>query len=114
MSEGMMIAYCGLVCTNCDGYLASQANNEAWKEQLAAKARAEYGVADASAESVTCDGCMSGARLGGYCSVCEIRACGSSRGVENCGTCPEFGTCARINKFMEMVPEVRETFASLR
>jgi hypothetical protein len=114
MADGIMIAYCGLVCTNCEGYLATQANDEAWKEQLAAKARAELGVPEATAASVTCDGCKSGARLGAYCHVCEIRACGVKQGVENCGTCPEFASCEQINKFMEMVPEARETFASLR
>jgi hypothetical protein len=114
MVNKVMIAYCGLVCTSCEGYLATQANDEAWKEQLAAKARIDYGITDATTATVTCDGCKSQARLGGYCQVCKIRACGVSRGIENCGACTEFETCERITRFMEMVPEVRETFASLR
>jgi hypothetical protein len=109
-----MIAYCGLVCTSCEGYLATQADDEVWKEQLAAKARSDFGMLDATTAAVTCDGCKSGARMGAYCFVCEIRACGVSRGVENCAECPEFDSCERIQKFIEMVPEARETFASLR
>jgi len=39
-----MIAYCGLVCTDCEAYTATQANDLAALERLAAKAREEYGM----------------------------------------------------------------------
>lgn len=114
MSDQMMIGFCGLVCSRCEGYLSSQANDEEWKERLAAHARDAYGDAGATVASVTCDGCRSGGRLCSYCSVCEIRACAVEKGVEHCGACAEFDSCQRIQKFIEMVPETRETFALLR
>jgi len=46
-----MIAFCGLVCTECEGYLATQANNWAALERLAAKAREEYNVPTATARA---------------------------------------------------------------
>ena len=107
----IMLAYCGLVCTRCEGYLATQAGDEAWKERLAKKAREEFGNPDATAASVACDGCKSSGQLCGYCAVCGIRACAVERGVENCGACSEFSTCEQIQKFLEMVPEARASFA---
>ncbi len=110
-----MIAICGLVCTACEGYLATQANDQAWKERLAEKARTEYGAKDATADNVTCDGCIAvGKRLSGYCLTCEIRACGLGRGVENCAECAEFETCEKITGFMQMVPEAKAQLTALR
>ena len=109
-----MVAFCGLICTECEGYLATQANDQEWKERLAAKARDEYGDANATAEGVTCDGCLAfSGRLCGYCARCEIRACGAARQVENCGACPEYTTCEKIAGFIQMVPAVRSTLDSI-
>ena len=46
-----MIAYCGLVCTDCEAYIATQANDLAALEKMAARAREESGMPDATAES---------------------------------------------------------------
>ncbi len=110
-----MIAFCGLVCTECEGYLATQANDEEWKERLAARGREEYGDPTITAAGVTCDGCLAfSGQLGGYCLKCEIRACGVERGVENCGACADYETCARIAGFIQMVPAVKTTLDSVR
>ena len=102
-----MIAFCGLVCTECAGYLATQANDWAELERLAAKAREEYNVPTATAEGVLCDGCLSDTgRKCGYCAQCEIRACGVARGVANCGHCPDYA-CEKLTAFFGMVPAAR-------
>lgn len=109
-----MVAFCGLICTECEGYLATQANDEEWKERLAAKARDEYGAADATAEGVTCDGCLAfSGRLSGYCTKCEIRACSVEHQVENCGACAEYSGCEKIAGFIQMVPAVRPTLDAI-
>lgn len=109
-----MIAYCGLVCTECEAYLATQTGDWNALEAMAAKARAEYGVADATAESVQCDGCLSTSnRLCGYCSVCEVRACASQRGLDNCAYCDEYG-CGKIEAFFAMAPNARTTLDGIR
>ena len=102
-----MIAFCGLVCTECEGYLATQANDWAALERLAAKAREEYNVPTATAEGVLCDGCLSDTgRKISYCAQCEIRACGAARGVANCGHCPDYA-CEKLTAFFGMVPAAR-------
>lgn len=113
MNEQTLIGCCGLVCSNCEGYLATRANDEAWKERLAAHAREAYGQQDATTATVTCDGCQAGGRLCSYCHACEIRACAAAQGVPHCAACRAFESCARIHQFMEMVPETAETFAIL-
>jgi len=111
MNRTSIIAYCGLVCSNCEGYLATQANDEEWKDRLAVHARDAYGQRDATAESVTCDGCSAGKRLCAYCRQCEVRACAVDRGVINCGECESFENCQTIQAFLVNVPEARQTFA---
>jgi hypothetical protein len=102
-----MIAFCGLVCTECEGYLATQANDWAALERLAAKARAEYNMPIATAEGVLCDGCLSDTgRKISYCAQCEIRACGVARGVANCGHCPDYA-CEKLTAFFGMAPAAR-------
>ncbi len=110
-----MIAMCGLDCSECKGYLATQANDEAEKERIAAEWRQAFNAPDITAASVTCDGCLAfDGRQGGYCSQCEIRACGVSRGYANCAHCPEFDTCTKLSTFLTQAPPARATLESIR
>jgi hypothetical protein len=114
MTGNTIIAFCGLVCSNCEGYLATQADNETWKERLAVHARDAYGQKDATAASVTCDGCTSGKRMCAYCRQCEVRACAVDKGIAHCGECEAFESCQIIQAFLQNVPEARQTFAQYR
>jgi hypothetical protein len=94
-----IIAYCGLVCSDCPAYLATQAEDWAALERMAVQAREEYGVPDATAESVLCDGCLgdSGHKCG-YCAECAIRACALMREVVNCAHCNDYA-CEKLTSF---------------
>jgi len=108
-----MIAYCGLMCTDCPGYIATQANDWAALEKLAERARIEFNSPNATAASSLCDGCLSASeRKCAYCAECSIRACAIAKGVANCGTCPEYG-CEKISGFMAMAPEVKATLDAI-
>ncbi len=109
-----IIAYCGLTCTECDAYLATQANDQAALERVAARWREEYNAPNITVEYVICDGCLaSDGRLGGHCLECEIRACGVARGVANCAACDDYG-CARLEGFLSFVPTARATLEAIR
>jgi hypothetical protein len=109
-----MIAYCGLVCTDCDAYVATQANDLAALERLAARAREEYGMADATAEGSMCDGCLSNSeRLCSYCYECGVRACAMERGMVNCAHCDDY-VCDTLEAFFGMAPEARVTLDGIR
>ena len=109
-----MIAVCGLDCTACDGYQATKANDDAMKEQAAARWRVEYSNPKVDAAYVTCDGCLSGGRLGGHCLECSVRICGVARGVTSCGLCDEYEGCATIADFVAYVPHVKPTLDAIR
>ncbi len=109
-----MIAMCGLICSDCPGYVATQANDRAMLEQLAEQARNEYNVPDATADTVLCDGCLSASpRKCSYCAECGIRLCGVSRRVENCAICEAY-PCEQITSFFRVVPAARIVLEEVR
>jgi len=111
MSE--VIAACGLVCSNCEAYIATKANDADAIRQVAAEWSEKYG-ADIKPEYVWCDGCMTdGDRKCGHVGECEIRGCAIEHKLPNCAGCPDFG-CLKIKELLDAAPEARQTMESLR
>lgn len=108
-----MIAYCGLVCTDCPAYIATQADDQAALDRVAAQWRQEYDAPDITAESVMCDGCLIGGHKCSHCYQCEMRACGLERGLLNCAHCDEYA-CDRLQAFFGFVPDARTLLDGLR
>jgi hypothetical protein len=109
-----IIAYCGLSCTDCPGYIATQANDRAALERVAAQWREEYNAPDLTVESVICDGCPgSGGRKCGHWFECEIRACAMALNLANCAHCADYA-CERLEGFFGFVPEARATLEGIR
>ncbi len=106
-------AACGLNCTKCEAYIATQANDQAAKESIAAKWRVAFNVPDMPVEAATCDGCMTGERHGGYCLDCAVRKCAIARGLPTCAHCPDY-TCDTIQVFIKQAPEVQIQLDELR
>ena len=110
-----MIAFCGLDCAACEAYLATQANDEAAKERIAAKWRQEFNAPDITAVHVTCDGCLAfNGRLGGYCTMCPIRACGVERKVTNCAYCADYAACDKLAGFFAQAPAAKMALEEIR
>jgi len=109
-----IIAYCGLVCTDCPAYMATQADDRAALEQVAAQWRQEYNAPDITVESVICDGCLgSEGRHCSHCYECDIRACGMARGVVNCAHCADYA-CEKLEGLFGMVPQARAVLDGVR
>jgi hypothetical protein len=108
-----LIADCGLDCGACPAYIATQANDEVAKEQIAAQWRVEFNAPNITAANVTCDGCTSSGRLGGYCPECPVRKCAVTRGVVNCAHCPNYG-CEELSKFLAVVPVAKARLEEIR
>jgi len=114
MTMERMVAFCGIVCTECPAYIATQADDLAGKEAVAAQWREEFDSPDIDAAYVTCDGCLAfDGRLGGHCGECEVRACGVARGVANCAHCSDYG-CETLESFFDFAPSVRATLDEIR
>jgi hypothetical protein len=109
-----MIAYCGLACTECPAYVATQADDRAALERVAAQWREEFDAPGLTAQTVICDGCLgSTGRKFGHCLECEIRACAMARDVINCAHCDDYG-CETITSFFGFVPDAKITLDGIR
>lgn len=110
MSE--MIAYCGLVCTSCPQYIATQNDDDIAREKIAKKLAENFGL-NFRPDEINCDGCLSSeGRLIGYCNTCEVRKCGMSKSVDNCAVCAD-QPCDNLDKFHEFSPDAKAAFDAL-
>jgi len=109
------VAFCGLDCSTCQAYLATQANDEAEKARIAATWRELYKAPGITAAYVTCDGCTNlQGRAGGHCLECDIRACGIAHGVANCAHCAGYDACAKMARFFGSVPAAKARLDEIR
>jgi hypothetical protein len=108
-----MIAFCGLTCSQCPTFIATQQDDDEERARVA-KMWSEQFKMQFTPEDINCDGCLSaGDRLFNYCRVCDIRKCGRSRDVLNCAHCDEYG-CEKLTKFLNMAPEAKKSLEQIR
>ncbi len=98
------IAVCGLNCSECEAYIATKNNDMQKKGEIAEKWSKIYNTS-LLPENINCDGCRFDGQHIGYCSMCEVRKCGFSKNIENCGLCNEYPDCDTLNAFLKMAPE---------
>jgi hypothetical protein len=96
-----MIAYCGLICTGCPAFIATQKDDNAERQKVVEKWSSEKNPM--TIEDINCDGCIAvGKRLIKFCNECEVRACGIEKKVENCAHCDDFA-CDKLEKLWGML-----------
>ena len=107
------IAVCGLTCTSCPGFIATQSGDEQALAKVAAQWSEEFG-GELSAEDCRCNGCLNphGPWMS-HCSECKIRACGVENGFETCAECDAYA-CDKLTEFFGFVPEAKETLDAMR
>jgi hypothetical protein len=106
-----MVAFCGLVCTDCPAFIATQKNDDEIRKSVVERWSTED--LPLTIEDVNCDGChMIDKRLIKFCHTCEVRACGLKHKVENCGYCDEY-PCERLNKLWDFLGAGKEAKALL-
>ena len=109
-----MVAYCGLTCTDCPAYVATQANDWAGLEHVAAQWREQFNAPEITASVIRCDGCVVvGKRLSGYCTTCQIRACAMDFKVATCAHC-EMYACDILKAFLAEAPGAKVTLDAIR
>jgi len=109
----LILAYCGLVCSECPYYLATQNNDQAKLQQIAEETREKFGLTVTAAECM-CDGCIGEGRKISYCDTCAVRPCAIAHGVPTCAHCADYATCATIGAFLEQVPEAKTRLDQIR
>jgi hypothetical protein len=108
-----MIACCGLDCSKCGAYLATKADSDVQRGEVAREWSARY-QADIKPEQIRCNGCTSQGPHFSYCeNLCAIRKCCISRGLENCAACYGY-LCKPLSDFVKMAPEAGLALERLR
>lgn len=108
-----MIAYCGLDCSACPGYIATKNDDNQARAKIAVEWSKAYN-ADIKPEYVNCNGCtkMEGRHIG-YCAECGVHQCASARDVENCAHCENY-PCETLETFLKTAPRARANLEEIR
>src|SRR6056297_1948875 len=101
---GNMISYCGLNCSECEAYMATQEDSSAKREETAEKWSQLY-KAVIKPEQINCDGCKESGWKFFHCNNCEIRQCCTSNSVVNCAACENY-ICETLTSFIKLAPEI--------
>ncbi len=106
-----MTAFCGLNCSQCPQYIATQNDDDTARAEASKMIREAYGL-DIKPKEINCDGCHTeNGRLLGYCDSCKVRACGMEKGVENCAYCKD--QCDTLRQFHTFSPTAKTAFEQL-
>ena len=108
-----MISVCGLLCSECDAFIATKNDDDEKRAEVAEQWSTQYNV-DVKPEDINCDGCISDSeRLFSHCGVCEIRKCGREKAIQNCAHCYEYA-CEKLDKFFQMVPDAKKRLDQIK
>jgi Protein of unknown function (DUF3795) len=110
-----VVGVCGLLCSECDAYKATMADDAAAIEAIAKKASEQWGVA-ITPEATWCAGCVGpDERKSGYTGECQIRACAVDRGLTSCAECTRF-PCDKLNEWFDKTADkgTRDRLESMR
>ncbi len=111
--EEKLLSYCGLVCSACEAYLATQDNDDAQRATVAAAWSKLY-QGSFVPQDINCDGCtVENGRHFSHCQSCQIRACARERGVQSCAYCADYA-CQKLTDFFNLAPGTKETLDALR
>jgi Protein of unknown function (DUF3795) len=108
-----IVAFCGIICSECEAYKATQSGDQSELEHVAAAWREQFSP-DITAAGIICEGCLAteGPQCT-YCSECPIRACAIDRGLQSCAHCDDYD-CDTIAQFLSHTPGVGEALDKMR
>ncbi len=108
-----IIASCGLICTECSAFIATQNNDDELRKKTAEEWSKMFN-ADIKPDDIYCVGCLAdeGTHFS-HCSECEIRKCCLEKEITNCAFCDEF-PCKKITEFFGFVPEAKKVLEDIK
>jgi hypothetical protein len=108
-----MVAYCGIICTDCPVFVVTQKNDDSQRQHLAETFTKQYATGYKPMD-INCDGCLSdGSRVFSYCNKCEIRKCGKEKHVVNCAYCRDY-PCEKLSKIFTEHSKAKETLDQIK
>lgn len=110
MSE--IIAYCGLDCSKCKAFKATQAKDAEEKRKIAERWTEGMKIRF-KAEDIDCRGCKSDVISGWCLKICKIRPCAEKRKAETCAHCEDY-PCEKLKEFLSNEPEATKNLRKIR
>jgi len=108
-----MMAYCGIDCLECPTYQATQKDDDQKRAKVAERWSKIFNFT-LKPSDINCDGCKEeGKRLFFFCRNCEVRECGSAKGLENCAHCEDYA-CDKLEPLFKMIPFIKEKLEEMR
>jgi len=108
-----VIGCCGIECSSCPAFLATQADDDALRAEVAAKWSVQYQV-EMKPEDINCVGCVGEGVHIGHCEhACTFRKCSMAKGHDNCAACDEY-PCEQLAAFHAHVPDAGANLDALR
>ena len=108
MSE-QILSYCGIDCSVCPAYIATQADDIEKLTSLAG----EWFEGSTDYSIVVCDGCKGDDRIMKWCGECPTRTCAIERELANCAYCTNYG-CEKLLKVFEMSADAKAKLEHIR
>lgn len=120
--EKRVLGCCGIVCSDCPVYKATQRDNDEERAEILKRQREKWSTIFSKqyernyvADDINCDGCTSNTdRVFWFCRGCGIRRCVQEKGLANCAFCPECSCDMLENLFEKSRAPARETLEQLR
>jgi hypothetical protein len=108
-----MIAYCGIDCSKCPSYIATQSGSSEELDKVAKKLAERY-RAEVKSEYVLCDGCKADKRHSYFCAnSCKMRKCCIEKNYGSCIECDDF-PCKELQFELDHSPEAKKNLEKLR
>ena len=107
-----IIGFCGIICTECPAYIATINNDNVLRKRTSEEWTKEF-KSEYKPEDINCEGCHSNNLNSKYCLHCEIRKCGLTKNIQNCGYCIDY-PCGKITEFHKLVPEAKKVLDKIK
>ncbi len=108
-----MIAYCGIDCSRCKSFIATQSGNNEKLVQAAAELSKVY-CAEVKPEYVICDGCRQGKRHSYYCSnMCKMKKCCIENKFNSCIECHDY-PCKELQFELNNNPDAKDNLEKMK
>jgi len=107
-----MLGMCGLICSDCPAFLATQKDDDVERKKVAKLRSTDSQVLEV--QDINCDGCTkSGGRLFKFSNNCEVRRCGITKNINNCADCAEY-PCKKLELPHKQSPDAKANLEEIR